>query len=678
MSVQIGIDIGGTFTDVVLSDSRSGSLQFFKVPSTKPPEVGILNALSEIQTERDVEIGDVTRLIHGSTVATNALLEGKWAKTALITTAGFRDVLEIGRQHRHSIYDLNLDRPIPVVPRERRFGVSERVDSAGEVVVPLNEGDLEALIPQLANCDAVAVCFLFSYLRPEHEHRVRDILREKLNIPVICSSDVLPEYREYERCSTTVINTALRPIVGSYIDKLDQGISKEGFSGSFEIMQSNGGLVSADIAQEHAESLLYSGPAGGVAAASFFASQTGMRNLITFDMGGTSSDISLVSDCRVLQRSESSLGGYQVRVPMADIHSVGAGGGSLAWIDSGGALRVGPQSAGSVPGPACYGEGTHPAVTDAQLVLGRFDPAKTLGSRNLLLDRAQKAIDEHVATPLGMTIEEAAVGILEIADAHMERAIRVISVERGHDPRDYALLAFGGGGPLHGCSLAEKLGINAIMIPKTAGVLSALGMLMANVRRDRVQTILKPTLEIDAKDLLAQFDQMTHELQSELETESGKKCEFEASVELRYRGQAYEIELPIEDMRTLTQEGLFEIEKAFHEEHRQLYGYAMQEHPTELVNLRLVGEIEPAKPQLPKLVESTQSVEAHSQRTIRFSRELALECPVYDREDLQPNWNCDGPVLIEGTESTILVHPGWKLRVDEFGTIFLERQRAES
>ena len=676
MGLQIGIDIGGTFTDVVVSDSISGQLLFFKVPSTKPAEVGVLNALAQLESEFGQGTSDIERLVHGSTVATNALLEGSWAKIGLVATAGFRDVLEIGRQQRQSLYDLNLDRPIPVVPRERRFVIPERIDAQGDVVTPLDENALRQLLPELSDCEAIAICFLFSYLNPDHEHRVQKILADALDIPIICSADVLSEYREYERCSTTVINAALRPIVGSYIDNLATGLRGSGFSGSFEIMQSNGGLVGSDVAQHHAESLLYSGPAGGVAAARYFSELTGLKDLITFDMGGTSSDISLVSDGKVLQRSESSLGGYQVRVPMADIHSVGAGGGSIAWVDSGGALRVGPQSAGSVPGPACYGVGDEPTVTDAQLVLGRFDPEKTLGSRTLDPTRAERVIREKISQPLGLDLRAAALGILEIADAHMERAIRVISVERGYDPRGYALLAFGGGGPLHACSLAAKLEISTIMIPMTAGVLSALGMLLADVRRDRVQSVLKPMDSVDPVMIATGFAKLKNDLSNELDTGSNEGINYRPSLELRYRGQAYDIELEIDEQ--LVQEGalskaqLEQFEALFHEKHNTLYGYSMNEHPTELVNLRMVATKQTHKLELPKLVETDRKSRSEMQREIFFARDLALMCDIYNREHLSTDDRIVGPALIEGSESTILVQLGWEASLDEFGTIYLK------
>jgi len=666
MSLHIGIDIGGTFTDFVLFDTESQSLQFFKVPSTRPADIGVLKGLEKLSSELGADLNKISRIVHGSTVATNALIEKKWAKTALITTQGFRDVLEIGRQQRDSLYDFNVDRAEPIVPRERRYEVSERVDAMGNVLTPLDESAVSALIPKLKGCEAVAISFLFSYLNPEHEERVKLILERELDVPIMCSSSVLPEYREYERTSTTVVNAALRPIVGAYIENLAAEISDRGIDGSFEIMQSNGGLVDAAIAKDHSESLLFSGPAGGVAASTFLGELSNQPNLIAFDMGGTSCDVSLIANGRALQRVESKLAGYQIRVPMVDIHSVGAGGGSIAWIDSGGALRVGPQSAGSVPGPASYGTGEEPTVTDAQLVLGRFDPKNTLGSRTLDPSRAANAI-KQIAEPLGMSLEEAAIGILEIADAHMERAIRVISVERGHDPRDYALLAFGGGGPLHGCSVAERLGISTVIVPSTAGVLSALGMLMANVKRDRVQSVLKLSSEISERELEALYSAMADQIFEELNISDSSAMRLMREIEFRYRGQAYEIPISVERELRLSQ-----LEAQFHETHQKLFGYSLTDHPTEIVSLRVEGIVHADSIELPRVAECSERLEPKT-REIYLSPNQPSTANIYDRSTLRLNDTIAGPAVIEGSDSTILVPNDWKLRIDQYGTAILER-----
>jgi N-methylhydantoinase A len=675
MTLHAGIDVGGTFTDIVVFDTERRDLRFLKVPSTKPPEIGVLNGLNAIESLLSLPIKKITRLIHGSTVATNALLEGRWAKTALITTEGFRDVLEIGRQNRPLLYDFKVERPTPLVPRALRFEVSERLDFEGNVIRELNEKQVKNLLPHLQNCEAIAICFLFSYLNPAHEQRVKRIVERELKIPVVSSSEVLPEYREYERTSTTVMSAALQPVVGAYIEKLSQDVKALEIRAQLEIMQSNGGLVSANSAAHHAENLLYSGPAGGVAGSQFIGQLAGFPGLITFDMGGTSTDVSLISSGHALKRMESELAGYRIRVPMVDIHSVGAGGGSVGWIDSGGALQVGPQSAGSDPGPACYGRGDQPTVTDAQLVLGRFDPDSALGGRRLDLERARSTIEKEISKPLKMSIEEAALGTLEITDARMERAIRVITVERGHDPREYALLAFGGGGPLHAASIAEKLGIKTILVPVTAGVLSALGMITADVRRDLVQSILKPTSEISPDEIVQIFQKLRDEATQSL---ASQELKLRPWIEIRYRGQAYEllIEIPANKIWSgkFSVSDLTELEILFHQEHKQLYGYALEKHPTEIVSVRLEATVQTQKPQLPIYpVSQERTPKPRMHRDVLFSKANLVKCPIFAREILKAGHELRGPAIIEGPESTVLIPPDWLGRVDVWGNLILEQ-----
>ncbi|MEN6368733.1 MAG: hydantoinase/oxoprolinase family protein, partial [Thermotogota bacterium] len=447
MRTAIGIDIGGTFVDIVVADETG--VRFAKAPSTpSAPAEGVLRTLADLISRREIDPTDVARIVHGSTVATNALLEGKTARTALITTRGFRDVLEIGRQNRDSLYDLGFERTPPIVPRDLRFEVSERVDAAGDVLVPLAEDEVAAVAEKLVkeHVEAVAIAFLFSYLRPEHERRVRELLRECLSVPVVLSSDVLPEFREFERTSTTVVTAALRPVVGAYLAALERGAEALGLPRSWQIMQSSGAVMSAGAAQEEPGRLLLSGPAGGVQGARAVGEAVGERNLITLDMGGTSCDVALVSDGGIDWTASGSVASRAVALPMVSVHTIGAGGGSVAWIDAGGALRVGPESMGADPGPACYGRGgTTPTVTDAHLVLGHLASHRAIGGLAALdVESAREAIDRVVAKPLRLSVEGAALGILEVADASMERAIRVVSVERGRDPREYALLAFGG------------------------------------------------------------------------------------------------------------------------------------------------------------------------------------------------------------------------------------------
>jgi len=677
MGIQVGLDVGGTFTDVVAFGE--GLFIYCKVPTTRPPEEGVIRGIKEI-----IELSGgrpIERLTHGTTAATNALLERRWSKTSLITTEGFRDVLEIGRQNRPNIYDWNIERPEPIVPRGLRFEVAERIDARGRVLRPLEEGRLLELIPRLEELgvEAVAVSFLFSYLNPTHEQKVKAVLKRKLDVPVVISSEVLPEYREYERTSTTAVSAALRPVVGSYLERLARRLNELGIKAPLEILQSNGGLVSAQRAAAHAECMLYSGPAGGVAGAKFIGGLAGFEDLITLDMGGTSCDVSLITDGKILQRVESELSGYRVRVPMVDVCSIGAGGGSIAWIDSGGALRVGPRSAGSDPGPACYGRAEEPTVTDAHLVLGHLDPEVALGGRRLDPKRAYRAIEGVIAKPLKMGVEEAALGVLEVADAHMERAVRRLTVERGYDPREHTLIAFGGAGPLHAAYLAERLGINRVLIPTAAGVLSALGALMADVRRDRVRSLLRPTREADPTQISRVLQALEREAEASLKGPSVREIIYRPSVELRYLGQAYEIALDLPDSAwqgSFTCEDLRRLEERFHREHERLYGYCLPEHPTEIVSLRLEALGKTVKPELPELAGGQKGLTSAKERAYKgvyLPGEGRIECPIFAREALPAGAELKGPAVIEGRESTALLPPAWRGWVDRFGNLILEK-----
>jgi N-methylhydantoinase A len=673
MSVHIGIDVGGTFTDFVILDPASGRLELFKVPSTRPPTEGVIAGLRQAMRRLGLKPEEIVRLVHGSTVATNAILEGKWAKTALLTTEGFRDVLEIGRQNRPSLYDLAVERPEPLVPRARRFTLSERLDPQGHVVKPLDTAQLQRLMPMLKGAEALAVCFLFSYMNPIHEQKVRALLEAELQVPITLSSEILPEYREYERTATTVMSAALRPVVGQYLEDLDRRVRELQIRAPLQVMQSNAGIVPAAQAARQAVSMLFSGPAGGVEGSRFIGSQAGFNDLITLDMGGTSTDVSLVLKGKIEMRTEGTIEGRPVRMPMVDIHSIGAGGGSLAWIDAGGALRVGPQSAGSHPGPACYGEGEKPTVTDAQLALGRLDEKNTLGGRMLNRQRAERAILSTIARPLGLSLEEAAAGILEIADAQMERAIRKITVERGHDPRKFALLAFGGAGPMHAGSLAQRLGIPKVIVPPVAGVLSALGLLVADHVYDFVQTFIQPVGMPDVIKMEEFFAQMQHEAEERLRDEVIESVEFSRTLEMRYRGQSYELPVKLAGER-LESEALAEAARRFHEVHSQLYGYAMADRPVEIVNLRLCAIGQTPKPTLKLQIQKADRGSAsRSRRKVYFHGQGWLESQVFEREGLAPPFNLAGPAVIERRESTVVLPPNWQAGVDSFGNFILNK-----
>ena len=675
MSIHIGIDVGGTFTDLVMLDPASGQLELLKIPSTRPATQGVIDGLQRAMQSLGIQPEAITRLVHGSTVATNAILEGKWATTALLTTEGFRDVLEIGRQNRLSLYDLSVDRPAPLVPRSRRFGITERLDFQGTVIKALDTAQIHQLIPTLRNAESIAVCFLFSYLNPTHEQQVRSLLEKELGVPITLSSDILPEYREYERTATTVMSAALRPIVGRYLEELDDLVEELKIGVKLQVMQSNAGIVSASRAAGQAVQMLFSGPAGGVEGARFIGHQAGFENLITCDMGGTSTDVALVQKGSIAMKAEGAIEGRPVRTPMVDIHSIGAGGGSLAWIDQGRALRVGPQSAGSNPGPACYGQGERPTVTDAQLVLGRLDERNVLGGRTLNRERAERAIFDEIAQPLSLSLEEAAAGILEITDAQMERAIRVITVQRGNDPRKFALLAFGGAGPMHAGALAERLSIPTVIVPPVAGVLSALGLLVADSVIDLVQTFIQRADGADLEKIEAHFARMKTEAETRLRHEPVARVKFSKILEIRYRGQSYE--LPVDSAGDrITEENLADTIERFHQAHSQLYGYAMRDRPVEIVNLRLraIGRMPKPAFQLNMQKSMESSPTRPASRKVYFRADGWLESQIFVREQLNPQTKLHGPSVIEGRESTVVLLPGQSARIDTYMNVIIESE----
>ncbi len=550
--MRIGVDTGGTFTDFVLWDGKSIRTKKIRSTPADPSEA----ILAGVETAREI--------VHGSTVATNALLERRGVRTAFVSTAGFEDILAIGRQNRASLYDWFSDPPQPLAPSELCFGLPERTLHDGSIDAALPPDAVERLAAdlRLAGVESVAVCLLHSYANPEHERLVGKALRQA-GLCVSLSHEILPEYREYERASTTAVNAYVSPPMTRYLDALDRQVG----ASRLRVFQSNGGSISARMAGSHAVHTVLSGPAGGVQGAAAAAKAAGFARVISFDMGGTSTDVSLY-DRRPTYTTEAELGGCPIRVSMLDIHSVGAGGGSVAWIDSGGALRVGPRSAGAVPGPVCYGEGEEVTVTDANLLLGRIDPDAFLSGR-MTLDVARAArYLEKFAGRAGVDAAAMAQAIVDVANSNMERAIRKISVERGHDPRDFALLSFGGAGGQHACALAERLDIRSVIVPKQAGVLSALGMLTADFSRDY-------SVDIPAAGAEAAFEQLESLAAAELRDEGFDEVLFERSVDLRYRGQSFEITVPWRERDD------------FHAAHQRLYGYARPDGRVEAVAARV-------------------------------------------------------------------------------------------
>lgn len=677
----IGIDIGGTFTDLVVVDPRTGRHLLLKTPST-PRRLadGVGAALRILRSRAGFRFDEVERVVHGSTVATNALLEGRWAHTALLTTRGFRDVLEIGRQTRAALYDLRARRVAPIVPRDLRFEIPERLDAQGRVVVPLEETAVDRIASILVErgIESVAISFLFSYANPEHERRVGERLAAQIDLPITLSSEVLPAFREVERTSTTVVNACLRPVIGDYLERLEAKGRALGLAREWQIMQSNAGTTSSRGAQAQPVRIILSGPAAGVAAARVVAEQAGIHDLVTLDMGGTSCDVSLIEEGRIAMRAHGEVGGHPVAVPMVDIHTIGAGGGSIAWIDAGGALRVGPQSAGSEPGPACYGlGGVRPTVTDAQLVLGRLAPDRPLGGR-AALDRgaAIRAIRETVAEPLGLDLETAAQGIVRVADASMERAIRVVSVERGRDPRDYALLAFGGGGPLHAAALAARLGMRRVLVPAAAGVLSALGLLLSDLVHDEVQSLLVRLDDLDPVTFDRACDALAVRGREKLARDGvdPERMRLSFSADVRYQGQSHELTLDLH--RANKSLDLVALAAAFHAQHERICGHAAPDEPVELVNLRLraVGVVPPIP--LPSVAGGDAAAARRRTRPVHFHSRGAVSTGIYKRETLPAGAQLTGPAVLEGRESTVLLPPGSRASVDPLGTLVIEVKEA--
>jgi len=655
-SCILGVDTGGTFTDFLLWDGEN--VRVFKRPSTPAdPAIAIVAGLRETGFAPD-------EVVHGSTVATNAVLERRGAATAFVTTRGFRDAIVIGRQARPDIYALEPTRPEPLVPEERRFEADERVTAGGVVLKPLLREEAERVADAVARsgAESVAVCLLFSFAHPEHERLLAEALAAR-GLAVSASVDVLPEYREYERMSTTTINAYVAPVMTRYLQQLERQLSSMGVR-RLRVMQSDGGSISAASAGALACRTVLSGPAGGVAGAVAVGTAAGYANLITFDMGGTSTDVSLVPG-RVLYRTDLTIDGLPVRTPAVDIHTVGAGGGSIAFVDAGGALRVGPESAGADPGPACYGRGDRPTVTDAQLVLGRLQPDAFLGGRMTIdVEAARRAI-RSLGEAAG-DLDALAAAIVRVANANMERAIRVVSVERGYDPRDFALLAFGGAGPLHSCDLAESLGIPRVIVPPHPGVLSAFGMVVADITRDYVEPILQ---RLDAPAnvaamVLAAFARMEERGRTELRAlgERGEPM-VERSLDMRYAGQSYEVEVaaPNDDPAGWG--------AAFHAAHQARYGHSHPGRGVEIVNARVRLRLPGARAARERLPESGAPPEPLRYARVWFGHRRRT--PIYARETLAPGARIAGPAIVVQMDTTTVVNPGWTAESDAHGNLIL-------
>ncbi len=675
-TVRVGVDIGGTFTDIVTV--RDGRIEVTKTPSTPDaPENGVMDGLEKACEREGWEFDSVSFLGHGTTVATNAVLEQTWAETALVTTAGFRDVLEIGRQARPDIYDFQAEKPTPFVPRDRRFEVTERLDERGQVLTALDEESVQAIAERLtaSEVESIAVALLFSFENAAHEKRVRELLQETgLDLTYSLSSDVLPEIREYERTLVTAMNAALKPVMARYIGNLEAETATAGIDTELTIMQSNGGIIAADTARERAVRTLLSGPAAGVQGATAIAERCGFSDVITMDMGGTSCDVSLVEGGDPLVSTDVEIGEYPIGVPMIDVHTIGSGGGSIAWIDPGGALRVGPRSAGADPGPICYGRGgTEPTVTDAQLLLGRLNPSEFLsGELDAETEDVRRMTEQKLADSLGQTIEETAQGIVDVANANMQRALRVVSVERGHDPREFGLVAFGGAGPLHACEIACELEIPQVIIPRTAGVLSALGLLVSDVLYDYSTSRVRPLADVtptELEQIFEDFEERGHDRLSE-EGRLADEKRFERTLDLRYAGQSFELSVPAGN--ELDEASLDAVRETFHAHHEQRYGHAYPEEPIELVTVRLRARGLVTQPDLTAGGSDDSLVDACKEIRKVIYDGNAHETRIYDRTKLPIEADVSGPAILEGSESTVVIPPNQRARVDGYGNVLVE------
>jgi N-methylhydantoinase A len=693
MAWRIGVDIGGTFTDVALIDEASGRIGVAKVPST-PADLaqGVLAALETAMRRCDVGASDVGLLSHATTVVTNAILEERGACAALITTRGFRDVLELRRSARDNLYDLFQDPPSTLIPRRHRFEVTERVGADGAIVAPLAEDEIEGLVAQLraARVEAIAVSLLFSFLNPKHERRLGERLRAALpGVPIYLSCDVLPEIKEFERTSTTAVCAYVGPILAAYLDRLGNAARQRALP-PLHLMGSNGGIVEAVEAIAMPAVAVESGPAAGVVAAALLARQTGHLDLLSFDMGGTTAKASLIRNGRYETTPDYEVGGqssmsrwvtgtgHPIRVPVIDLAEVSAGGGSIAWVDRAGALRVGPKSAGADPGPVCYGRGgTEPTVTDANLLLGYLDKGSLLAG-DLAIDHAAAlaAVKQRLAEPLGLDVRAAAAAVIDVVNHAMAEVLKIVSVQRGYDPREFVLAAFGGAGPLHAAALADELEIREIICPPIPGAFSALGLIGTDLKRDYVRTLHGTGRGGAASPAMLEetFAALEGEGTAMLDRAAvpPEQRRFERSVDVRYARQAYELAIPVAQ-GPVDDAALTQIAQAFHDRHLSTYGHDNRAEPVEIVSARVaaIGAIAPLAIRDAPAQPANDAVK--SKRELWFRETGAVEAAVYDRKRMHTGQEAAGPIVIESLDSTILVPPLWRARMSKDGFVVLTR-----
>ncbi len=672
MTVRIGIDTGGTFTDVVLYDPDTGEVSITKTPST-PPEFdrGVLTGLDKILEQTGLDAEGVEFLSHGTTVGTNAVLEGEIPKIGLVTNEGLRDVLEIGDQTRPELYNLQTEKPPALIPRHLRREVPGRVDSTGEVVDPLDEERAREVAVALAEADveSVVVSLLFSYLNPDHERRIGEILAEE-GLDYSLSSSVHPEIREYDRTITTVLNEAIKTTVQDYFAQLEAGIADRDVDAALNVMHSGGGVFSTGQATANAIRTVLSGPAAGGVAAREVSATESFENAVGMDMGGTSADVSIVQGGTLVRSTEGEINDLPVKTPMIDINTVGAGGGSIAWIDDAGGLRVGPKSSGAEPGPICYDRGgEEPTLTDANLLLGRINPGNFLdGEMELAVGKTREIFEETVAEPLDLPIEEAALSVVEVANASLAREIRRVTVERGNDPSEFALVSFGGAGPLQAPAVAQEMDMDSVVIPQNPGVLSARGLLVADVRID--ESVAYPREDPDADILEDRMADLEADLLARVRGQGYESDEvaIERAVDARYEGQAYELTVPVPGGE-IDESGLEAVIEGFHEAHESRYGHAMRDEPVEFVTLRANATV--ATPALRDEVTPDEADALRGEREVFFPEEGYLDAAIYERTALAPGEEVSGPAILEEGGSTSIVPPETTARVTEHGNVVI-------
>ena len=674
MTVRIGVDTGGTFTDVVLYDTDSGEIHVTKTPSTPPNfDEGVLTGIDKILEKTGTDPADVSFLSHGTTVGTNAVLESEIPDLGLITNDGLRDVLEIGDQTRPELYDLQADKPPALIPRRNRREVSGRLDSGGDVVDPIDEDEVRNVVADLAEADvdSIVVSMLFSYLDDGHERRVGEIIEDvDPELPYALSSAVYPERREYDRTVTTVLNEAVKITIEEYLDRLDTGIEERNIDVPLNVMHSGGGIFGTRQATEFAIRTVLSGPAAGAVATRDVARTEELGNVIGLDMGGTSTDVSIVSDGDIVRSTAGEINDLPINTPMIDIQTVGAGGGSIVWIDEGGGLRVGPQSAGADPGPICYDRGgTEPTVTDANLVLGRIDPDAFLeGDMSTAADRAKERFRTEIAEPLGEPLEEAALSVLKVANAKMSRQIRKVTVERGQDPAAFSLAAFGGAGPLQAAAVGQQMDMDSVVFPQSPGVFSARGLLLADIRLDESQAYRgeKPDVSL----LRSQYEAMREKLYDRFEVQGYGPDDvgLTPAMDVRYQGQSYEqtVELAGDP---ITEETLSATIDRFHDRHEQLYGYSMPDEPVEIVTLREAGAIETPALSAASGEVGTDAIREH--REVYFDEGGYQSTPVYLRSGLSIGQRLAGPAIVEEPGCTSLLPPDAVAEISEHGNVIV-------